>query len=399
VKSLINLRGSRFVLASAYALGIVLSGLAPTRGQLWMQTSAPDTNWSSIALSANGRTLIATFDPGPIYLSTNAGLSWMATDAPVTNWSSVACSVDGTKWAAVAGGGIYLSSNSVANWMATGWSSGGKIASSADVTKLVVARIGGFGVYGSSDSGATWTPLPVNGSCAASSADGRKLAAAYFAYPGVLLGGIFVSTNAGMTWTPGNAPLDYWTGWTSLASSADGSTLAATIGYTDWPTGPGPIFFSSDAGIQWQAANSPTSHWNSVACSANGMNMIAAGSAGVYTSKDSGLNWSSNGLPQASWSAVAMSADGSVMVAAAEDRGVWISQLPPRPTLGIAKSGANLFLSWIVPSMDFTLQENSDLTASNWVNITNTPTLNLTSLRHEISLPITDNRKYFRLTP
>jgi len=380
------------------ALGILLGGLARTRGQPWTQTSAPATNWSSIAISANGGTIFACVDSGPIYLSTNRGVSWMATEAPVTNWSSLACSADGTKWAAVAGGGVYLSSNSVAAWKATGWSPGGRIASSADGTKLVVAKVNGFGVHRSMDSGTTWVPLSVSGSCIASSADGNTLITAYFAYPGVLLGGVFVSTNAGVTWTPGNAPLDYWTGWTSLASSADGTKLAATIGYTDWPTGPGPIFASSDAGIHWQAVNSPTSHWNSIACSADGMNMIAAGSAGIYNSTDHGANWSSNSLPQASWSAVAISADGSVMVAAAGNHGVWISQTPPRPSLDISKSGAKMVVAWIVPTMDFALQENSSLNPANWVNVTNTPTLNLNSVKHEISLPITGNQKYYRLT-
>jgi hypothetical protein len=59
--------------------------------QTWIQTSAPaDTNWISIASSADGSKLVAVANggiynivgilygtlPGPIYTSTNSGLTW-----------------------------------------------------------------------------------------------------------------------------------------------------------------------------------------------------------------------------------------------------------------------------------------------------------------------------------
>src|SRR4029453_4968620 len=133
----------------------------------------------------------------------------------------------------------------------------------------------GGALYRSANFGATWTPLPASGWCIASSADGVKLVYAFFNHNGFPQGCICVSTNSGDTWTTTSAPLYSWTGWTALASSADGTKLAAAIGYTSFPTGPGPLYVSPDGEGTWQASGSPTSHWTAVACSADGMQLVA----------------------------------------------------------------------------------------------------------------------------
>src|SRR3989442_1029319 len=93
---------------------LVLAGLLtavnPAFAQSWMQTSAPITNWTSIASSADGSKLVAVANPGPIYTSTNSGDTWTPTSAPTTNWQAVASSADGGRLIAVVnGGGIYTS--------------------------------------------------------------------------------------------------------------------------------------------------------------------------------------------------------------------------------------------------------------------------------------------------
>ena len=84
----------------------------PARAQPWTQTSAPVTNWSSVASSADGGKLIAAVGnpfgpPGHVYTSTNSGATWAPTTAPITNWASVASSADGTRLVAAAGGIYY----------------------------------------------------------------------------------------------------------------------------------------------------------------------------------------------------------------------------------------------------------------------------------------------------
>jgi len=91
-----------------------------------MMTSAPATNWTSIATSADGTRLVAAAGGlsggyvGPIYFSTNSGSTWTITDAPFINWTSVASSADGSRLvAASAYSGIYVAKLDVAQLVPT----------------------------------------------------------------------------------------------------------------------------------------------------------------------------------------------------------------------------------------------------------------------------------------
>jgi hypothetical protein len=225
------------------------------------------------------------------------------------------------------------------------------------------------------------------------------LAAAYFAYPGHLLGGIFTSTNAGLDWSSNNAPLDFWTGWTALASSADGVKLAAAIGQTGWPTGPGPMFVSTNGAGTWQASGSMTSYWYSISSSADGVTLVASGSAGTFTSADAGNNWSwATNVPsgQNGRAYVTCSADGKTLAVALAGGGIWTSRTTPTPSLNLARAGASVVVSWTLPSLDFVLQQNPNLSETNWTDVPISPVLNLTNLRQEVIVPQAGAR-FFRL--
>ena len=80
---------------------LLTANFAPA--QTWTQTSAPSTNWQSIASSADGSKLVASGFrvDGPIYTSTNSGATWTLTSAPSQSWNSVASSADGIQLVAV----------------------------------------------------------------------------------------------------------------------------------------------------------------------------------------------------------------------------------------------------------------------------------------------------------
>jgi hypothetical protein len=77
--------------------------------------------------------------------------------------------------------------------------------------------------------------------------------------------------------------------------------------------------------------------------------------------------------------------------------GIWISQTTPTPFLNIVNSNSNFALSWLVLSTNFALQQNLDLTTTNWVTLTNAPTLNLTNLNNELTFPQTNSSDFYRL--
>jgi hypothetical protein len=219
--------GSRLA-AVVYGGGIFTS---TNGGATWTPSGAPANYWDCIACSADGTRLAAANAQGTdgIYFSTNSGATWtLSGGAPAQEWQSIASSADGQRMAAAAGGtfgsGIYTSTNGGATWTPSGpgfeWYS---IASSADGLRLVGSALGASGnyIWFSTDGGASWAHSSLFGTflAVASSADGMRLAADYGGY-------IYTSTDGGTNWTPGDAPQ---ANWQSIASSADGSQLAALV--------------------------------------------------------------------------------------------------------------------------------------------------------------------------
>ncbi|HEV2394293.1 MAG TPA: hypothetical protein VG146_18230, partial [Verrucomicrobiae bacterium] len=85
------------------------------------------------------------------------------------------------------------------------------------------------------------------------------------------------------------------------------------------------------------------------------------------------------------------------LIAAVNGGGIYTWQSTPTPVLNIKPSGANLLLSWTVPSMNFVLQESPDLTTGIWSNVTAIRTLSYSNLQYQVSLPAPEGGWFFRL--
>jgi DNA-binding beta-propeller fold protein YncE len=386
----------------------------------------PYENWDSIASSADGTVLVAAANKangaspsGPILISTNAGVNWtIATGAPTNGlWETVACSADGGKMIAAGGGGgtfvfpIYTSPDMGVTWVSNNapvinWQS---VASSADGTRLAAAAELNRVIYTSTNSGDTWTQATnapkASWFSVALSADGTKLAA-------VATGStnIFTSPDFGTTWISNNVPIGTPQGieryWSSIASSADGSKLIASAGGNGET---GYIFISTNSGVAWKLTGTNifagiTAHpWISVASSADGSILAAVSDEAGYpfgvviTSTNSGVTWATNAAPYFTWNAVALSADGAKLVATVgypSTGPIYVSQRTPAPVLNLP--APDNVISWIIPSLDFTLQQSPDLL--NWTDMTNVPVLNLTNLENQVLLPSPARNSFFRLS-
>jgi hypothetical protein len=75
---------------------------------------------------------------------------------------------------------------------------------------------------------------------------------------------------------------------------------------------------------------------------------------------------------------------------------IYVSQTTPSPELNLSASASDTAISWIIPSLDFTLQQSPDL--SSWTDVTNRPVLNLTNLQNQVVLPPPNGNSFFRLT-
>jgi hypothetical protein len=312
-----------------------------------MQTSAPLTNWTCVASSADGSKVAAVAPGSGVYFSTNFGATWDLSSAPIDS-DSVGCSGDGTRW--VAGPALYIST----------------------------------------DTGTTWTPSDALASAwspVASSADGRTLVGLHF------YGEVILSTNAGATWNLTNMGSAYLS---SVASSADGSKMVACAYTTYYNLLPGAVFASTNSGFAWTPTGAPRQRWSAVASSADGTKLAAAGGT-IYTSTDSGGTWTSNSAPVANWRSITCSADGGKLVAVVKGGGIWTTQTSTAPSLNIIRSGDQFVLSWTVPSTSFALQQNPDLNTTDWTDLTDPPTLDSTNLQYQVTVPMPAGNRFYRL--
>jgi photosystem II stability/assembly factor-like uncharacterized protein len=380
-----NVKLLEAVLAAAIFV-VVVSAFTQT----WTQTSAPNTGggWEAIAMSADGKKAVAVTSTAPPVVSADSGVTW--TTNVVFHWfNKIASSADGTKWIAVfysAPGYIYVSTDSGNTWTQTSSpnsSSWRAVASSADGNKLFAAIYNGS-IYLLTNSGTTWTTSSAPSkewTWLASSADGTKVAAT------AQNDKIYSSTDSGMSWTATGSSND---SWSSIASSADGTRLVASSG--------GGVYVSTNSGGSWTLVNANSGQ---VASSADGTKLVIGGGS-IYTSSDSGLTWVSNNapvtfIPNYSW--IASSADGCKMFAVRYGSpGIWTCQITPASTLNINSSASTgAVLSWTIPSTNFVLQQNSDLTTTNWTNVTNTPVLNLTNLQNQVIISPSGSNVFYRL--
>jgi hypothetical protein len=133
--------------------------------------------------------------------------------------------------------------------------------------------------------------------------------------------------------------------------------------------------------LNWAQTTAPVTNWATVASSADGATLIAAGGGSssfghLYLSMDSGATWNQTNALLTHWSSVAVSADGTKFVAADYGGHIYTLHLSPftlSPSLGIRTSGSATVVSWLVPSSNFVLQQNTSLTLSNWTDVTAAP--------------------------
>lgn len=237
------------------------------------------------ASSADGtRCVVASANGSQLYTSSDAGESWTARES-TRRWHAVACSADGSRMLAVdhgeTGGFPYVSTDFGVTWSArtvgSWWIVGTWVAaaSSADGMKLAIASsdpspFGSGLILISHDGGTSWAPRSLNANWTglASSGDGSRLAASSTS-------GLFLSDDGGETW---HTTLE-GTDLTSVSHSSDGQILAATARN-------GRIHVSTNRGVTWAAAG-VSADWSAVVAAADGQRLLAAGSLGLYSSSPS----------------------------------------------------------------------------------------------------------------
>lgn len=125
-----------------------------------------------------------------------------------------------------------------------------------------------------------------------------------------------ISTNYGVSWNINNQAVNLTAAFSTLASSADGTRWVGTF-----HSASDNIYISTNSGQSWNVTTSvSSSQWEAVASSADGSILAAAIFNGtIYYSTNFGSNWVSSGATSRQWQALSMSADGTKILAAANN--------------------------------------------------------------------------------
>lgn len=256
------------------------------------------------------------------------------TAAWVANIASTALATDSWAWNDQADVGDH-------NWHALASSSDGSRLYAASESCGLSACSGGVvdagGIWVSSDYGVTWTAIAStdgrNWFSIATNSNGTKVVA-------VDRGGdIWTSVDSGATWTARRAG-GAVRNWDAVASSSDGDNLVAVAGE-------GFIFTSTDSGVTWtNKTPSGVTGFTGVTSNNDGSRLaVTTWSSGIYTSSDYGQTWTARTLPvpypaSATYlQAVASSGDGSRLVTGSRS-------LAGGSNVGIIFTSANYGVTW-----------------------------------------------------
>jgi hypothetical protein len=204
-------------------------------------------------------------------------------------------------------------------------------------------------------------------------------------HPELSGGEIEYSTNSGVTWHLSGAPQSWE--WKAIACSSNGNFMVAAA-YGDTNNNPGPVYVSTNSGMNWMPTSVPHLAYGAVACSADGSKITVASTSyqeidisphAMYSSTNFGATWTQDQTLMDSGS-IAYSADGTKRVATTASGGAlvlsYVAVSPPlavnaAPRLGITLTGNKVVISWPTSAAGYNLETTTNLSAGNWGGISN----------------------------
>jgi photosystem II stability/assembly factor-like uncharacterized protein len=319
------------------------------KGRSW--AAAGMTGYGIMCLAASDSTLLAGTIVNGIFRSTDNGAHWMEVNAGIPEYTSVSTITGfGRYFYAGTSNGIFLSTDNGTSWT--------NIRSTLSIHAFAVSggnffagSLGG-GVLLSTNNGATWTEVNnglTNKNVYSLIVSGMTLIAG-------TSGGIFLSTDNGTSWT--NTGLNDQTVWSVVRSGTD--ILAGTIGNYlssgDLVQAPGGVFRSSDNGLTWTPVNTGLTNTQVRSLTVSGTDLLAGTTYnGIYVSTVSGTSWTpaNRGVTGTAIPVVSLAAAGANLFAGTSDNGIFFSNdngeswahigFQKTPVPAVAVAGTNLY--------------------------------------------------------
>jgi photosystem II stability/assembly factor-like uncharacterized protein len=277
---------NNIIYAGAAGDGIYIS---TDTGATWRHTNNLNgiANGSIFSIASNNSTVYAGTLDG-CYSTTDTGHTWQEISSGLTNRFVNAFAVNSnTLFAGTQGSGVFNSSDNVVMWNSSNINVTGSFSEGILKAGNSIYNYGEGGIYRSSNSGITWTDMndnivltyAPNINVYSMASDGVYL------YAGLQLDGAIRSADSGLTWTPINNGLD-------LISDVYDIKCSGSYVYANTSFG---FFVSSDHGDTWTSTDFKLFENMTV----SGNKIFGGSSAGIELSTDNGLTWNfiTNGLP------------------------------------------------------------------------------------------------------
>jgi hypothetical protein len=372
------------------SFGIATGAIASfTTAPRFVQTTGANGGWTAFAWSADGGKILASQN-GPLFFSTNQGASWMSTGGSGT---LLAVSADGTSCFAINGTNSWFSTNQGESWMINSTPSAfSLLACSANLEDVFASD--GANIYASTNAGMTWTitsvPSPVESVygwvALVCSSDGSRLFAVRLVAGDnrtLRYNDLCISANGGATWGDEGSYGQYWSSAIAVSSSAT-TVYYSLFDYLMESTNGGGSWFNINPSAPF--GTPPTS----LATSADASTVADAVPPSVYAYR-AGV-WAQANAPGVG--PLLCSADGNEL-ALLYNGAIYIAQLTSSPQLNAVMSSNGIVLSWTVPSSPATLQQSFNLRT--WQPVTNAAALNNTNLQNQVTLPTSKAQAFYRL--
>jgi photosystem II stability/assembly factor-like uncharacterized protein len=298
------------VAPAVLALIVLVGGISFAVHARLAGASSSSTGWEADGLSGVTVHYLAVGHRAPIaFAATESGVyrrevdgTWTRVLAQSGVWSIDLLPDDRTVIAGDQGGNVDLSTDAGAHWSAARITSDAVYAVTfVGTSRRVILAGAGGGLFRSVDGGAHWVRrLPLKDSAIAAlmplPGNDRVVFAGAVASGAVGATGVYVSHDAGITWSPYGRRLQSGGGIMSLAMSRGSHLLAGTMGQSVWGVTAG--------GATWgrTAAGMPArnDHVAGIAVLPNRPGTLYAGTLGfgVFETRDGGKHWTnvSDGL-------------------------------------------------------------------------------------------------------
>jgi photosystem II stability/assembly factor-like uncharacterized protein len=328
----------------------------------WIQASGTENQYV-LSFMVNGNMVFAGTGEHGVFRSIDNGVSW----TPSSLYQPVSClALSGsTVFAGTNGKGVYRSIDTGAHWspVNSGLYANSKVVSLAVCGTNIFAGTDTGGIFFSTDNGTSWnavsTRLPTTAKISSLAASGSNL------FVGTYSAGAFLSTNIGTSWAAINSglPKDEYVNFLTVI---DSNIYAGTYG---------GVFLSANNGIGWSPISSSLidllmSTIGSIAV--KGTNIFVSSGGSVFLSTNNGTNWIdvSDGLPDVIhvW---CLAVNNGIVFAGTFGDGIWrrpISEMAgviDKPfAQRLLSADFKMRLSHSFASIDFSLQRPEKVTLS-----------------------------------